>query len=159
MKKPVYRIQIVILVAVSLLSACQNGTSPAEPGVLDVSIQSIESGVVSLGTATFGVYVYPQNTGDIYDPANCLALNQTTIGNSAENVRLKVTDGNFNPTAEDWIGEPGWGRYDMYILIDLNGSGDLETGIGERTNGYPSTFTIDGETLIVLDYVSDLIER
>lgn len=157
MKKFVYGIYVVVLVGISLMTSCQNGTSSADPGTLDITVESIDSGVVALGTAMFGVYVYEHDSDDIYDPANCLALNEITIGTETENVRLKVNDGSFNPTAEDWIGSSGWGKYDLYILIDLNGTHDLEEGIGERTNGYPSTVNIDGETSLVINY-ADLTE-
>jgi hypothetical protein len=159
MAKRVVGIQTAVLISIFLLSTCQNSTSSADPGTLDITIQSIDSGVVASGTAVFGAYMYECGTDDTYDPANCLAIREITIGTETENVRLKVTDGAWNPTAEDWVGDSGWGRYDLYILVDLNGTGDLEEGIGERTNGFPSTVYIDGDTTIVLDYFADLIER
>ncbi|MDA3949460.1 MAG: hypothetical protein PF508_09545 [Spirochaeta sp.] len=101
----------------------------------------------------------PAGTGDIYDSANCLALLSIPIVQTEETITLEGNSGTFAPNGSVWMGDPGWGKYDLYILIDVNGTGDLEEGVGDRTNDYPSTVFIDGDTTITLDYFNDLIER
>ena len=152
------RLTFCVLALVVIVTGCDTGNGPANQGVVDITITNIDGDVAALGTVDYGAYLYQIGTEDIYDPANCIACNITLIGSEEETLRLKVTDGNFNPTTEDWIGDAGWAKYDLYILIDRNGTGDAEEGVGDRINNYPGTINIDGDTAIRLNYFDDLIE-
>ncbi|MDA3949459.1 MAG: hypothetical protein PF508_09540 [Spirochaeta sp.] len=151
-------VSFIVLVFLVAASGCNNGSQTADPGTLDVAVLGIDGDVVALGTAGYWVALYFAGTDDVYNLANMVAINDLVIGNTDETLRLKVPDGNWNPTTEDWVGEPGWGEYQCHILIDLNGNGEIDTGIGERTN-IPSSVLIDGNTSITFDYFNHLIER
>jgi len=147
-------ILVCIPFLLALLGGCQNGSVARDAGTLTITVTNMDAGLP--GTGEFGGYLYPAGTDDTYDPESCLALFSVPIVSTEEMITLEVNDGTFTPTGEVWIGDPGWGKYDLYVLVDANLTGDVEDGSGDRTNGFPSTVVIDGNTSLVIDY-NDMI--
>lgn len=147
---------VIIVVLAFFAAGCDTGAGGDRPGT--VSFEIVNAQDAFAGGANAEIHVFPHGS-DANDPANCVAAQFVPVASETVTTTMMVDDGAYSPTTEEWVGEPGWGRYDIYMLFDFDGDHYITEGIGEKTNAYPSQLYIDNNRVITLDYETDLVER
>ncbi|HUV08078.1 MAG TPA: hypothetical protein VMX75_10145 [Spirochaetia bacterium] len=140
MKRTILLVIAAVVVAAVVVFSCNGGGNPLQSdGTLTFDI----AGVGIYDGIHFGGGVIP--TGLPPAPKNFVADNGGSwnyIAGGAATIAFKEV----GDPATNWIGTGG-ASYDVYVIIDMDGSGDPSTG-DRVTTPYPLTVTIDGNTTI-----------
>ncbi|MDA3950753.1 MAG: hypothetical protein PF508_16220 [Spirochaeta sp.] len=151
---------VVAIVAVVALAGCDigNGSGAQADGTVTVEVRNVPlspSGYILTAAAYPSGAPGPPSIDEIH------ALSVFTGVDNTLSVTLEVYDVDLGgPTGELWVGESGWGRYDLYVVIEeADGAQDqLFNAAGDRANDHPGRVLIDGDQTVVFDYVADLQE-
>ena len=137
-----------VLAAMFCIFGCKSSDS-SDDGTITVYMSGS-----TIATA-HGLYAYLYENGetDFNNSATVLACNWHQVLGGMATFVLKVDDGSWSPTAEDWVGSGG-STYDLYVYT----AGDSgQPGSSDyMTDPMPIEVTIDGNMNIDIDF-ADMI--
>ena len=147
---------IFIITGFLLLSACEESGSVSDDGILTVQLTNYNS---TLDTTLY-VYVYRGGETDVNTASNVLGFKTGDISGGSATIIVENAEpggGFVTETGSQWTGAGGE-SYDIYIYTDDSSNDPTDNNSGEKkADPYPMSVTVDGDHVISLDYVNDMI--
>jgi hypothetical protein len=149
----------VAIVVATVLCGCDigNGSEAQEDGTVTVEITGLP---VAPSGHSLTASVYPAGASGPPNNTEVLALNVTSGVSDVLSVTLNVFDTvTGTPTSDPWVGDAGWGSFDLYVVVEDGGAPDqLFNAVGDRANGHPGLVRIGGDQTVVFDFETGLQE-
>jgi hypothetical protein len=143
-----------VLLSVLIVSGCDLGnTSGTESGSLTVRVTNTASLDIT-GQLTVGIY-----DAGAPGPPDFNGLLGIGVVNFDTTDSVEVLVEGFNGVGPDgvpWVGDPGWSRYDLYVIVEPVAGNQLFDLAGEYANGHPGLVAINGDSVITFRYPDDL---
>ena len=147
---------IFIITALLLLSSCEESGSSSDDGTITVQLTNYNS---TLDTTLY-VYVYRGGETDVNTASKVLGFKTGDISGGSATVIVKNAEpgGDFVTEASaQWTGSGGE-SYDIYIYTDDSSNDPTDNNSGEKkADSYPMSVTVDGDHVISLDYVNNMV--
>jgi len=143
----------LVIIAGLLLAGCElENSSGADSGTLTIRVTNVSSLDVT-GQLTVGIY--DAGAPGPPDVNGLLGIGVVNFDTSdVAELQVQSFDG-LGPSGEPWIGEPGWDRYDLYVIVEPVAGNQLFDLPGEYANGHPGRSAINGDSVITFRYPDD----
>jgi hypothetical protein len=145
---------VVVSATIVILSGCTLDSTDDSAGTVTVQITNASS---LTSPDSLGAFVLPAGTEEPFVLEDIIALGQIAFdGSESIDLVLETPDPAFNPSGQQWVAEPGWDNYALFVVVEPGGGNNQFDAAGESANSYPSRLVVSGDSVVSYDYIADL---